>query len=488
MLGYDFWQKQFGGDPTVVGRAVKIGITPLMRQVVGIAPPGFRFPAASKTDVIFPMSLPAAAPAARKNGWTFAAARLKPGATIEQAAVQLDALSRQMEQEHPTQNQGSEYFAVSIREAMVGETRSALVMLLAAVGLVLLIACANVANLLAARSLGRRQEMSIRVALGAGRRRILIQLIAESVALATVAGVCAVLFARWAIPALVSLVPTSVRLGSLDTVRVDGIVLLFAVAICLVTTLAFSLFSALGIRRDRTAATLVSPTRMTAGSAVRRATSTLVAAEIALALVLLAGAGLVLRSFSNLLAVDPGFRPAGVLKADFAAPSDRYREVGARTALQQRIFEAIQRLPGVEAVGVGVVTPLTGNNWTGAFERADRPVPAGERPPDVGWQSASGGYFRALGIPLRAGRLFSSQDGPDGAPVVIISEAVQDQFFRGESAVGRKVKLGSDEAEIVGVVGNIRRATLTGRAPRRHVLSARTCARYVQHALHSRHR
>jgi putative ABC transport system permease protein len=465
MLGYSFWKQQLGGDPTIVGRSIRIGLNPLMRQVIGIAPPGFRFPASAQTDVIFPLTTPAQAPAQRKNGWTFAAARLKPGVTREQATIELTALSRQMEQENPTQNQGSEYFVVSIRDAMVGDTRSALVLLLAAVGLVLLIACANVANLLAARSLGRRQEMSIRVALGAGRGRIIVQLLAESVALAVLAGTCAVLFARWAIPALVGLIPSSVSLAAPDSIRIDATVLLFAAVISLITTIAFSLFSALGFRRDHTAGTLVSPGRVTTGTAVRRATSTLVAAEIALALVLLTGAGLVLRSFSNLLSVDPGFSTVGVLTADFAAPFDRYRETGARVALHQRMFEAIRQIPGVEAVGVAAVTPLTGNNWTVPFDRADRPVPAGQRPPDVGWQSATGGYFRALNIPLRAGRLFAAQDGPAGPPVVIISEAIQDQFFRGETAVGHKVKLGDGEAEIVGVVGNIRRAALTD-APR----------------------
>jgi predicted permease len=465
MLGYSFWQQHLGADPSIVGRSLRIGLNPLMRQVVGIAPPGFRFPASSQTDLILPMTLPAQAPAQRKNGWTFAAARLKPGVTFEQATTELQALSRQMEQEYPTQNQGSEYFAVSMRDAMVGDTRSALVLLLAAVGLVLLIACANVANLLAARSLARRQEMSIRIALGAGRGRILVQLLAESLALATVAGTCAVLFARWAIPALVSLLPSSVSVAAPDAIGVDTTVLFFAGGVSLITSVVFSLFSALGFRRDNTAGTLVSPGRVTTGTAVRRATSTLVAGEIALALVLLTGAGLVLRSFSNLLSVDPGFTSSGVLTANFGAPFDRYREIGARVALQQRMFEAIRQIPGVEAVGVAAVTPLTGNNWTVGFERADRPLPAGQRPPDVGWQSATGGYFRAMNIPLRAGRFFSPQDGPSGPPVVIISEAIQDQFFRGENAVGHKVKVGDSQAEIVGVVGNIRRAALTD-APR----------------------
>ena len=465
MLGYELWQQQFGGDAAIVGRSIRIGLNPLMRQVVGIAPPGFRFPVSAATDVIFPMELPVQAPAQRKNGWVFAAARLKPGVALASAESELMALSRQMEQEYPTQNQGSEYFTIPVRDAMVGDTKPALMLLLAAVGLVLLIACANVANLLAARSLGRRQEMSIRVALGASRGKIVVQLLAESVALAVVAGACAVLFARWAIPALVSLMPASVSLATPESIQIDVTVLLFAAGISLLTAIAFSLFAALGFRRDNTAGTLVSPGRVTTGRAVRRATSTLVAAEIALALVLLTGAGLVLRSFSNLLSVDPGFSAAGVLSADFAAPFDKYRDVGARVDLHQRIFEAVQALPGVEAVGVGVVTPLTGNNWTAGFERADRPVPEGQRPPDVGWQSASGGYFRVLGIPLLAGRLFSPQDGPSAPPVVIISEAIRDQLFKGEDPLGRRVKLGNEDAEIVGVVGNIRRAALTD-APR----------------------
>ena len=461
ILGYETWQQRFRGDPSIIGRSVKIGVTPVPRQVVGIAPPGFRFPANVRTELVVPMRPPLVPPTIRKNGWTFAAARLKPGISMEDAGAQLAALSQQMEQEHPEQNAGSQYFLRPLRDDMVGETRPALLLLLSAVGLVLLIACANVANLMAARSLGRRQEMALRIALGAGRRQIIMQLAAESLALALVSGTCAVMFAYWATPALVSLVPASVNLAALGGIRMDGAVLLFAALISIGTTLIFSLFSGLGIRRDMAARALGSPGRATAGVTARRATSALVAAEIALAIVLLSGAGLVLRSFSNLLAVDPGFSGKGVLTLQVAAPSDRYRAVEARAALQGRIFDAIANLPGVEAVGAATVTPLTGNNWTVPFERADRPVPRGQRPPDVGWQSATGGYFLALGVPLRAGRLFSAEDGPSAPPVVIISEAVQDQFFPGESAVGHRVKLDDQTAEIVGVVGNIRRAAIT---------------------------
>jgi putative ABC transport system permease protein len=460
MLGYEFWQSRFAGDPSIVGRSVRIGSTPVARQVIGIAPAGFRFPAAATTDVVFPRSLPAAAPAVRKNGWTFAAARLAPGVTADQASVHLAALSRQMEQEHPEQNAGSEYFAIPVREAMIGPTGPALVLALAAVTIVLLIACANVANLLAARSLSRRHEMALRAALGAGRRQIGMQLAAEALALASVAGVAAVLFAYWATPALVRLVPPSLNLTALGEVRLDPAVLGFAALVTLGTTVIFTLFSGMAAG-DRGPAPLTAPGRVSTGTGVRRATSALVAAEIALAIVLVAGAGLVLRSFAHLVAVDPGFTPAGVLTLSVSVPADRYRDADARVTLQRRLFDALGAVPGVEAAGAAAVTPLTGNNWTVPFERADQPVPAGQRPPDVGWQSATGGYFRALNIPLRAGRLFSFADGPAAPPVVIVSEALAARFFPGESPVGRKIRIQDGTAEIVGVVGNIRRAALT---------------------------
>ncbi len=305
----------------------------------------------------------------------------------------------------------------------------------------------------------------MRVALGAGRRQIAMQLLAESIALASVAAVAAVACAYWATPALVTLIPTSVNLQAAGDIRLDRTVLLFAAGITLLTTVTFSLFSGLGLRRDNTAGRLVSPGRVSTGVAVRRATSALVIVEIALAIVLLSGAGLVLRSFSNLLSTDPGFMSDGVLTLGFAVPPGRYGDAASRFALHQRLFETIGAIPGVEQVGAAAVTPLTGNNWTVPFDRADKPIPAGQRPPDVGWQSATGGYFRALRIPLRDGRYFGPEDGPAAPPVVIVSQAVADRFFKGERAVGHKVRLGDDLAEIVGVVGDIRRAALTD-APR----------------------
>jgi len=204
---------------------------------------------------------------------------------------------------------------------------------------------------------------------------------------------------------------------------------------------------------------------VTASASARRASSALVIVETALAIVLLTGAGLVLRSFARLLSVDPGFSTGHVLAMDVVLPEARYKEPAACLAFYTRAFEALRRVNGIESVGGAVVTPLTGNNWTVPFDRADKPVPAGERAPDVGWQAATAGYFTTLRIPLREGRLFAPTDRPGGPTVVIISEAIRDRFFPGESPIGRRILGPEGGAEIVGVVGNIRRAALTDEPP-----------------------
>jgi putative ABC transport system permease protein len=463
ILGYDTWQQRFGGNPAIVGRSIKIGTVArqVTRQVVGVAAPEFRFPANAKTDAIIPMKVPLSAPAQRKSGWVFAAARLKPSTPLAQADADVGAVSVEMERQYPDANQGSEYFVKPLREHMLGDTRAALLFLLAAVAVVLLIACVNVANLLVARAVGRRQEMAVRVALGAARWRLVTQSLAESAVLATLAGVTGVAFASWLTPYLASLVPTSVNLPALGTLAVDQRVLAFAAAICALTTLIFGLVAGFGVRLDNASAALVNPGRVTAAGSARAAASVLVILEMALAIVLLTGAGLVLRSFARLLSVDPGFVSERVLTLDVGLPADRYRDAEARRAFYDRAFEGLRSIAGVEAAGAATVVPLTGNNWTVPLDRADRPVPAGQRPPDVGWQAATGGYFSALRIPLRAGRFFNDADRPGGRQVVIISEAIRDRFFPGEDPLGKMLQGDGETAEIVGVVGNISRAALS---------------------------
>ena len=458
LLSYELWQSRFGSDPGIVGKGVKLGSRE--RQVVGVAPQGFQFPPTARMDAIVPMPVPVTAPAQRKSGWPNAVARLKPGTSIKDANANLATISTELQRDYPRSNQGSEYFALPLRDALVGDTKPALVLLLAAVGLVLLIACANVANLMLARSLARRREMAVRMALGAGRARLATQLLAESLVLALAAGCVGALVAMWGTHALVALVPKSVSVPGLADVRINGGVLAFTLGVSVATALVFGLVSVLTVKGESASGAHVAPGRVSMSRTARRATAALVAVEVALAIVLLVGAGLTLRSFARLLAVDPGFQTDSVMTMEIVVPTDRYKDADARRAFYDRAVVGLMALPDVREVGAAVVMPLTGNNWTAPFERVEQPLGAGERPPDVGWQVASRGYFRALQIPLIAGRLFEETDTPHSKPVVIISEAIQRRFFPHESAVGRLIQSDDGPAEIVGVVGNIRRADL----------------------------
>jgi predicted permease len=459
LLGHALWRQRFGGDSAVVGRTVRIDDED--RLVVGIAPPGFRFPPSGETDVIAALTVPVAPPEQRKSGWLMAVGRLAPGRTIEEAGTEVATLSRQWERQYPQSNAATAYFLLRLRDAFVGSAKGALVLLLAAVGVVLLIACVNVANLLLARALARRREMAVRMALGAGRRRLTVQLLTESLVLGGLAGAVGIALAWWGAKGLVSLVPSTVELPIGTEVRLNGLVLGFAVLLALVTALGFGTVAALTLRLESALGTLVVAGRASMSAMARRAMSGLVIGEIAFAVVLLIGAGLILRTFAGLLAVDPGFSTERVAMLDLALPADRYAAVEARQGFYDRAFAALRAVPGVREVGTGVVVPLTGNNWTVPLDRTDRPLPPGERPPDVGWQLASAGFFRALEIPLKSGRLFERSDGPGAPPVVVVSESVERRYFEGAPAVGRTLKLGDQTMEIVGVVGDIRRAGLS---------------------------
>ena len=456
IISHDLWSTRFGSDPRIASRSIQIGTA--RRMIVGVLPPGFRFPAGARTDIIVPMRVPSAAPEERRV-WIHAMGRLAPGVTIDQATTEFTVLSEQLEREFPATNRGTQYYMLNARDAMVGDTKRPLLLLLAAVAFVLLIACANVGNLLLARSLSRQQETAMRMALGAGRGRLVAQFLTEGLVLALAGGIVGVAVAWRAAPALARLVPQATPIAGLDEVSLNVSVVLFAFGASLAAALMASGAASIGLTGPASA--LVATRRTTVGKSARRAASALVAAEVALAVVLLLGASLTLRSFANLIAVDPGFSPRNVLSLRIGLPPGRYTDVEARRAFFDRAFGALVALPEVDDVGAAVVIPLTGNNWTVPLERADQPIGSGERAPDVGWQSASGGYFSTLKIPLRAGRLFDQRDRPSSPPVVIVSEGLATRFFPGENAVGHRVKLGPTEAEIVGVVGDIRRAALS---------------------------
>ena len=378
VLGHDVWVRHYAADPAILGRSLRIGTTD--RQVVGVAAPGFQFPARAATDAIVPMNLPAQAPPNRRGGWLNVVARLAPGATIESASADLAKLSARYETDFPQTNLASEYSAVPLRDALAGNAKTPLLLLLAAVGVLLLIACANVANLVLARALARRQEMSLRVALGAGRKRLAVQVLAESLVLAIAGGAFGVAIAQMGAGAIAALVPRSVGAPGLADVGVNGPVLLFSLAVVCLAALALGLVAALMLNRQASRISLAESARMSMSGRARKSASALVVAEVALAIVLLVGAGLILRSFERLIDVDPGFRLEGVAAQEIQLPAGRYQEIQARRAFYDRMVAEVAAIPGVRTVGHGVVMPLTGNNWTITLERTDLALAAGERP------------------------------------------------------------------------------------------------------------
>jgi predicted permease len=461
MISHELWQSRFGSDPNILSRSIQIGAT--RRLVIGVVPPGFHFPPGGNTQVILPMGLPATPPPQRQAGWIPALGRLRPGETIESANAEFAALSTEFETQYPSQNRGTQYHVEPLRDALVGDTKRPLWLLLAAVGFVLLIACVNVGNLLLARSLARRQEMAVRTALGAAWTRLASQVLVESLVLALVGGLVGIVVAWQLAPALAAMVPETTTVPGLRDVGLNVPVMVFSLTVSMIAAMLFGGIACVGLasHEQRSALAVTRGTSMNSGA--RRAASALVVAEIALAGILLVGAGLTLRSFANLLGVDPGFRASNVLTVQLSLPSAQYRTPQARAALYARAFEILNALPEIESAGVAAVTPLTGNNWTIPFERVDKPSPSGVRPPDVGWQASTGGYFEALAIPLRAGRYFEDRDAAAAVPPVIVSESIARDYFPDGSPLGRRLRSGQDELEVVGVVGDIRRAALSDR-------------------------
>lgn len=457
LIGFDLWHDTFHGDRSVVGTTVAVGSA--RRQIIGVLPKGFSFPPPRRVDAMLPQTIRAVAPAQR-GGWILAVGRLKPGRTLDAATAELVAISSQLAAEFPASNQGTQYYAVSLRESLIGDTRKPLMLLFGAVGVVLLITCVNVSNLLVARAINRSGEMALRLALGASGRRLLSQVMIEHLALAGTAAVAGLAIAYLGTSALIALVPPTVVVPSLAQAGVNGPVLAFTVGITLALAAIFSLVIAVHANGGGAARALVSRTRTTMSRATRRVTSFMVAVEVALAVLLLVGAGLIFRSFNSLLSVEPGFDRSGVTTVAIQLPAAAYATPEALLAFYPRLFAAIRAQSGVEAVGAAEVVPLTGNNWTVPFVRADRPVPPGQRAPDIGWQLASRGYFESLSIPLRSGRLFNDGDAT-GPNVVIVSESVARRFFQSENAVGQRVLIDRGDAEIVGVVGDVRRASLS---------------------------
>jgi putative ABC transport system permease protein len=461
LLSYRLWQRRFGGDPSIPGKALRLRGESY--TVTGVLPPGFSV-LEPGVDIWIPLGLDPNDARTARGRFFSVIARLKPGAGIDRARAELNALGDRLEREHPDFDRGWRPAAVALRDEVQGELRRPLAVLAAAVGLLLLIACVNVANLLLARGAARRKEIAIRAALGASRGRLAAQLLAESVLLALAGGLLGLAVARAGIFLLARLAPAG--MSRLLEAHLDGRALLFALCASAATGILFGMAPAIQVSGESVNAALSEGGRGgTIGRSGRRLRGGLVISEVALAVVVLIGAGLLMRSFVRLRAADPGFRAAGVLTFRMPLAGGRNAAPPRRAAFVREVIEGIAALPGVQAAGATNQIPLAGIGlMADSFAVAGRPLPPpGERPMAL-VRSVTPEYFRTMGIPLAAGRGFADSDTPEAPPVVIVNRTLARRFFPG-GAVNARLLIGGTEvreAEIVGVAGDARAEHIEG--------------------------
>ncbi len=452
------WRTRFGGDPALVGRPLTLDGRSVV--VVGVLPAGFRvyYP---ESDLFLPLGLNADRMQERDNHpGIYVIGRLRAGATLEAARADMDSIARGLERQYPKTNTGNRVAMKPLEDEVVGNLRPALLVLTAAVSFVLLIACANVANLLLARASTRAKEIAIRRALGASRTRVLWQVLTECTLLSLLGGGLGLLLASWLTDLLLSLVPAT--LPRLDEVRLDGAVLGFSLALSLLTGLVFGIAPAWQASRSDVFEPLKEATRgSSAGRRQHRFRNVLVVGEIALALVLLAGAGLMARSFLRLSRVEPGFRPDHLLSARLVLPRVKYPESVAIIAFADRLLPAVAALPGVVSVGLVNPLPLTGEGWQTDYWVEGRPAPTRGEVPNSDYHVVGGDYFKAMGIPLIRGRLFDDSDREDTAPVTLVNETMARRSWPNGDAVGKRMRTGSPDdpgpwLTVVGVVGDVK--------------------------------
>ncbi|HKY26804.1 MAG TPA: ABC transporter permease [Pyrinomonadaceae bacterium] len=461
VISHSLWQRRFGGDPNIIGREVTIGGK---TTVIGVMPPGFEFPLRDDNQDYWEPMFAAAflnkkTRETRDERFLQVVGRLKDGATIEQAKAELDNLSRQVEQQFPITNTGLIFDAVSVHEEITREYRSALLIMLGAVGLVLLIACANVANLQLARATARKREIAIRAALGASRGRIAGQLLTESLILAIVGGAAGLLLAAWGLDVLVKYGPPDVP--RLQEVQLDNAVLGFTAAVSVITGVIFGLLPALHASRSGPGGALKEGAFGSTDAGSRsRMRSALIVVEVAFSLMLLVGAGLLINTFVRLLKTDAGFDPRGVLAMDIPLSRTKYPKPEQQLAAFQQLLEQMKSIPGVRDVSVVSNVPFSDFDTELSFNIEGKPPyrPGEELAADD--TTAGPNYFRTMNITLLRGRDFSNQDTTNTPHVMIVSNAFARKFLPGEEPIGKRILMDGDgqpPREIIGVVNDVRR-------------------------------
>lgn len=457
VLSYRLWQQRFGGDAAIVNQ--KITLDDKSFEVIGVMPHDFDFPGAAQ--LWLPLNFDSSpGMKQRKAHFLRPIGRLKPGVTLAQAQADTDSIARQLESAYPDTNKGWNLRLVPLREQIVGNVRTTLYILLGAVGFVLLIACANVANLLLAHAASRRKEIALRTALGAGRLRIARQMITESVMLALFGGALGTLLAVWGVQLLVTLSGTSIP--STAQVKIDPTVLAFTLGTSVLTGLLFGLAPAVRAMKLNLNETLKEGGRSSDSAGRNRTRGLLVIFESAVAVMLLIGAGLLIRSLIQLQNINPGFDSKNVITMRIDLPQKKYSAPDARVRFWEQFQSRVSGLPGVESVGLVSELPLSGQPNDMPYTVEGRAPGSPNESFDDDFRRINENYFRTLRIPLQRGRNFTPQEVRDNAKVLIISEALAAQTFPNEEALGRRLVMsfGNQAFEIVGVVGDIRHGSL----------------------------
>jgi putative ABC transport system permease protein len=450
LIADGLWKRRFGGDPSIVGRSITLSGVP--HEVIGVLPPGARPIINAEAQIWRPIRLDLASPS-RGAVILRVVARIHPDLNLEQAQQAATALAGRLEAQYPESNAQVGFQLQPLHDRVVGEIRPGLLALLGAVGFVLLIACANLANLLLARGSSRARELAVRVALGAARTRILRQLMTESLVLAVIGGVCGVLVGVWAVEGLVAIAPANAP--RVDEIGLDARVLLYAAAVTLVTGLLFGAAPALQTTRVGMTDSLKDGARGSSGASGRGLRRVLIAAEVALALMLLTGGGLLLQTFVKLQQADLGFDPANVLVGGIGLPRTSYDTIEKQRAFYTQVLERAEALPGVESAALASVLPFSGDSDTSfAIEGRPPATRPGEGP--VSWyREISAGYFDTLGIPIVQGRAVAAGEA---APSVVVNETFVRRYFPSEDPLGKRLRWQSEGPwfTIVGVAGDIR--------------------------------
>ena len=455
ILSHGLWQRRFGGDPKIINQTITL--SGRIYTVIGVMPATFSF-GGRETALWTPMGF--TSDDAQNHGGHFLSAigQLKPGAKLEQARSEMSAIAGQLAQEYPDANAGWNVKLLPLQEFIVRSVETALLVLLGAVAFVLLIACANVANLLLARAAGREKEIAIRTALGAGRARIVRQLLTESALLALAGGVAGLLLAKWGTDLLLKLAPQN--LPRMSDVSLDGRALAFTAAVTLLTGLIFGLVPALQASKPNLTETMkdAGGRGSTEGGRRQFVRGSLVVLEMASALLLLVGAGLLIKSFWRLQRIDPGFNPNNALTASVTLPSRKYPEENQQSAFFQQLLEKVRALPGVQAAGASNVVPLGGDYVLGFVIEGRPPLPPGAGQ-STNYYAVSADYFKAMGIPLLRGRVFTEQDTRNSTRVAVISESMAKRVFPNEDPIGKRIHVTNGPTvfrEIVGIVGDVK--------------------------------